>query len=110
MTRKEIYDTLTENEKKAFLFGAMIYNDDILNRCEDFTFEQANKLSNNTLEAILLYIINDDNIDLDPNSIALSTAKICVNVLEKRENINYNLNVSSKWEEFIKRYNTEVSN
>ena len=108
MTRKEIYDTLPEGEKIAFLIGAMIYDDDTEKGEKPLTLEQAEQFPDVVLQAILFFLMREDSIDFELNTNALQTAENCASVLHSRRPPEYKPDVKAKWEEFMRDYFTEV--
>ena len=108
MTRKEIYDTLSEGEKIAFLIGAMIYDDDTEKGKKPLTFEQADQYPDVVLQAVLFFLMREDSIDFELNPNNLQTAETCVNVLHSRRPPEYTPDVKAKWEEFKRDYFTDV--
>lgn len=108
MTRKEVYESLTEVEKELFVIGAMIYDDNTYKGKKALTMEQAVELSDTSLQALLYFLLIDDSIDLNINSCALKTIEVCVSILNNRTPTEYNPDVKAKWEDFKRNYFTEV--
>lgn len=81
MTRAEIYEGLSEGQKVAFLFGAMLYDDTTKNGKKPISSRRMKKYSKNELDFLFFFMDKTEEFDFETNLVACDTL---YNLLEER--------------------------
>lgn len=86
MDRKEVYDSLDNDLAVRYTIGAFVFDDETDKGKKPITIEKAREYKTETLEAVIVFLTYDDEIDFEVNYVALDTVmNICSVLVERKE-------------------------
>lgn len=86
MSRKEVFDSLEEDLAIGYTLGAFVFDDETDKGKKIMTVERAREYKTRALEAVIVFLTYDDEIDFEADIVALETAmNICSVLIERKE-------------------------
>lgn len=85
MSRKEVFDSLEEDLAIGYTLGAFVFDDETDKGKKVMTVERAREYKTRALEAVIVFLTYDDEIDFEADIVALETAMNVCSVLSERK-------------------------